>query len=199
MALACHLDFNDCTFQKLPNDGRDAEGDALAIICRRRRTIRATLRPIFTHCKFLGIGQGVHTRYAYVLVEDCYFQGKSGDNDDVDLWGESTPPCVIRNNVFDLPEYDDRINPTRCSAIIEGNIIMGSDDHGMVLRDKGSPLVINNVIIGCSTGGIAVENSCTANSDQQHDRSLRSRRAAVRPGPLGPAVQPQSGRRDRHR
>ena len=39
---------------------------------------------------------------------------------------------------------------------------MGSDDHGMVLRDKGSPLVINNVIIGCANGGIAVENSCTA-------------------------------------
>ncbi len=161
VALACHLDFNDCTFQKLPNDGPKAEGDALAIIADDANH-PGEASANFTHCKFLGIGQGVHTRYAHVLVEDCYFQGKSGDNDDVDLWGESMPPCVIRNNVFDLPEHDDRINPTRCSAIIEGNIIMGGDDHGMVLRDKCSPLVTNNVIIGCASGGIAVENSCTA-------------------------------------
>jgi len=161
VALACHLDFNDCTFQKLPKDGPGAEGDALAIIADDANH-PGDASADFTHCKFLGIGQGVHTRYSHVLVEDCYFQGKSGDNDDVDLWGESTPPCVIRNNVFDLPEYDDRINPTRCSAIIEGNIIMGSNDHGLVLRDKCSPLVINNVIIGCASGGIAVENSCTA-------------------------------------
>ncbi len=161
VALACHLDFNDCTFQKMPNDGPNAEGDALAIIADDANH-PGEASANFTHCKFLGIGQGVHTRYAHVLVEDCYFQGKSGDNDDVDLWGESTPPCVIRNNIFDLPEYDDRINPTRCSVIIEGNIIMGSNDHGMVLRDKSSPLVINNVIIGCASGGIAVENSCTA-------------------------------------
>jgi hypothetical protein len=161
VALACHLDFNDCTFQKLPNDGPHAEGDALAIIADDANH-PGEASANFTHCKFLGIGQGVHTRYAHVLVEDCYFQGKSGDNDDIDLWGESTPPCVIRNNIFDLPEYDDRINPTRCSAIIEGNIIMGGNDHGMVLRDKSSPLVINNVIIGCASGGIAVENSCTA-------------------------------------
>ena len=161
VALACHLDFNDCTFQKLPNDGPNAEGDALAIIADDANHPGDTSAS-FTHCKFLGIGQGVHTRYAHVLIEDCYFQGKSGDNDDVDLWGESTPPCVIRNNVFDLPEHDDRINPTRCSAIIEGNIIMGGDDHGMVLRDKCSPIVINNVIIGCANGGIAVENSCQA-------------------------------------
>jgi hypothetical protein len=161
VALACHLDFNDCTFQKLPNDGPNAEGDALAIIADDANH-PGEASADFTRCKFLGIGQGVHTRYAHVLVEDCYFQGKSGDNDDVDLWGESTPPCVIRNNIFDLPEHDDRINPTRCSAIIEGNIIMGGDDHGMVLRDRSSPLVINNVIIGCASGGIAVENSCTA-------------------------------------
>jgi hypothetical protein len=161
VALACHLDFNDCTFQKLPNDGPGAEGDALAIIADDANHPGDTSAK-FTHCKFLGIGQGVHTRFAYVLVEDCYFQGKSGDNDDVDLWGESTPPCLIRNNVFDVPEHDDRIHPTRCSAIIEGNIIMGGNDHGIVLRDKCSPIVINNVIIGCSSGGIAVENSCTA-------------------------------------
>ena len=161
VALACHLDFNDCTFQKLPKDGPGAEGDALAIIsddADHPGHASAT----FTRCRFLGIGQGVHTRFSHVRIEDCYFQGKSGDNDDVDLWGESTPPCVIRHNVFDLPEHDDRINPTRCSAIIEGNIIMGGDDHGMVLRDQCSPVVMNNVVIGCANGGIAVENSCQA-------------------------------------
>jgi hypothetical protein len=161
VALACHLDFNDCTFQKLPDDGPNAAGDALAIIADDANH-PGDASANFTRCKFLGIGQGVHTRYAYMLVEDCYFQGKSGDNDDVDLWGESTPPCIIRNNIFDLPEHDDRINPTRCSALIEGNIIMGSNDHGMVLRDQSSPLVVNNVIIGCANGGIAVENSCAA-------------------------------------
>ncbi|MEN6424397.1 MAG: right-handed parallel beta-helix repeat-containing protein [Phycisphaerales bacterium] len=161
VALACHLDFNDCTFQKLPNDGPHAEGDALAIISDDPNH-PGDASADFIRCRFLGIGQGIHTRFSRVLVEDCYFQGKYGDNDDIDLWGESTPPCIIRHNVFDLPEYDDRINPTRCSAIIEGNIIMGSNDHGMVLRDKGSPVVANNVIIGCSSGGIAVENSCTA-------------------------------------
>jgi len=161
VALACHVDFNDCTFQKLPNDGPHAEGDALAIISDDPNH-PGDASADFLRCRFLGIGQGIHTRYSRVLVEDCYFQGKSGDNDDIDLWGESTPPCVIRNNLFDLPEYDDRINPTRCSVIIEGNIIMGSNDHGMVLRDKGSPIVRNNLIIGCSSGGIAVENSCTA-------------------------------------
>ena len=32
----------------------------------------------------------------------------------------------------------------------------------MVLRDHGSPIVFNNIIEGCSNGGIAVENGCTA-------------------------------------
>ncbi len=56
---------------------------------------------------------------------------------------------VIRRNLFDVPEHDDRINPTRCSAIIVENVIRGSDDHGIVLRDKCSPVVMNNVIYNC--------------------------------------------------
>ena len=47
---------------------------------------------------FIGIGQGVHTRHSYVLVEDCYFTGHHGDNDDIDLYGESTPVPLILNN-----------------------------------------------------------------------------------------------------
>jgi len=161
VALACHLEFKNCTFRKCPSDDSHAEGDAIAIFSDDQDHPGKASAHIAA-CRFLGVGQSIHTRFAYVLVEDCYFQDKRGDNDDVDLWGESTPPCVIRRNLFDLPEYDDRINPTRCSAIITDNVIMGSNDHGMVLRDKGSPLVMNNLIIGCSSGGIAVENSCTA-------------------------------------
>lgn len=161
VALACHIDVNECTFQRLPNDGARAEGDALAVISddpSHPGEASAEVRG----CRFLKIGQGVHTRYAYVRVEDCYFTGKRGDNDDVDLWGESTPPPRIRHNVFWYPEHDDTINPTRCSAIIEGNLIVGTDDHGIVLRDKASPIVINNVIVDCANGGIAIENSNTA-------------------------------------
>ena len=164
--IKSHVDFEGCIFRWMPDENA-GEGDAVAIFSddpdhpgRSWATFRS--------CKFLNIGQGIHTRFSYVLVEYCYFQGKHGDNDDVDLWGESTepdPPPMIRYNMFDLPEYDDRINPTRCSAIIIGNTIMGSNDHGLVLRDKGDkggPIVINNVIRNCSNGGIAVENSCNA-------------------------------------
>ncbi len=161
VALACHLDFTNCTFQKMPSEDSHAQGDAIAIFSDDQDHPGPASAHI-AGCRFLGIGQSIHTRFAYVLVEDCYFQDKRGDNDDIDLWGESTPTCVIRRNLFDLPEYDDRINPTRCSVIITDNVIMGSNDHGMVLRDKGSPLVMNNLIIGCSAGGIAVENSCSA-------------------------------------
>jgi len=161
VVLASYLDVNDCTFQNLPDDGAGAEGDALAIISDD---------PVYTGnasahikgCQFLSIGQGVHTRYSYVCVEDCFFTGKRGDNDDVDLWGESTPAPLIQHNLFLDPEHDDAINPTRCSAVIVGNFIAGTDDHGIVLRDKCSPTLINNVIFDCRNGGIAIENSCEA-------------------------------------
>ena len=161
VALACHLDIEDCTFRNLPDESAGAEGDALAIISDDQDhpgDASANIRG----CEFLSIGQGVHARYAYVLVEDCYFTGKRGDNDDVDLWGESTPTSLIRNNLFLNPEHDDMINPTRCSAVIVGNIIAGSDDHGVVLRDKCSPVMMNNLIFDCSSAGVAVENSCQA-------------------------------------
>lgn len=159
VVLASHVDFEKCVFRELPSAG--GEGDALAIISDDPNypgNASANIR----FCRFEDIGQGIHTRYAYVLVEYCYFVHKNGDNDDVDLWGESTPPCLIRYNLFDEPEHDDRINPTRCSAIIIGNVIRKSDDHGIVLRDKCSPIVMNNFISNCASGGIAVENSCTA-------------------------------------
>lgn len=161
VVLACHLDVNDCTFQKLPGDTATDEGDAIAVVSDdpdHPGDASAHIRG----CKFLAIGQGVHTRHAYVLVEDCHFTGKRGDNDDVDLWGESTPPPMIRRNTFWHPEHDDAINPTRCSAVIVGNLIVGTDDHGIVLRDECSPILINNVIVDCANGGIAIENSCTA-------------------------------------
>ena len=54
------------------------------------------------------------------------------------------------------------INPTKCSAVIVGNIIAGSDDHGIVLRGRCFPVLMNNVIYDCSSAGIAVENACDA-------------------------------------
>jgi len=161
VALACHLDIENCIFRNLPDESGGADGDAIAIISDDQEhpgEAAATIRG----CEFLSIGQGVHTRYSYVLVEDCYFTGKRGDNDDVDLWGESTPAPLIRNNLFLNPEHDDMINPTRCSAVIVGNVIAGCDDHGIVLRDKCFPVLMNNLIVDCRNAGIAVENSCEA-------------------------------------
>jgi len=161
VALASHVDIEKCVFQKLPDESANAEGDAIAIIADDPvHPGEATAQ--IKGCQFLSIGQGVHTRYSYVLVKDCFFTGKRGDNDDVDLWGESEPAPLIQNNVFLNPEHDDMINPTRCSAVIIGNVIAGSDDHGVVLRDRCFPIVMNNLIYDCSSAGIAVENSCEA-------------------------------------
>jgi hypothetical protein len=158
--LASHVDFEKCVFQRLPATG--GEGDAIAVMSDDA-TYPGNASANIRSCRFLDIGQGIHTRYSYVLVEYCYFQGKNGDNDDVDLWGESTPPPLIRYNLFDVPIEEDRINPTKCSAVITENVIKGSNnDHGIVLRDKCTPIVTNNVIYNCPNGGIAVENACTA-------------------------------------
>jgi hypothetical protein len=158
VSLASHVDFEKCVFRNLPSAG--GEGDAIAIISDdlyHPGNASANIR----NCRFLDIGQGIHTRFSYVLVEGCYCMGKHGDNDYVDLYGESIPPPLIQNNML-LNCHDDMINPTKCSAVIIGNILMGSDDHGVVLRDKCSPLMINNIIYNCSSAGIAVQNQCDA-------------------------------------
>lgn len=160
VALASHLDIEECTFRNLPDTSSSAEGDAIAIISDDPQYPGAASANI-RKCQFLSIGQGVHTRFSYVLVEGCYFMGKRGDNDYVDLYGESDPPPLIIKNIFGTC-HDDAINPTRCSAIIIGNIIYGSDDHGVVLRDKSQPVMINNLIYNCTSGGIAVQNQCDA-------------------------------------
>ncbi|MBN1807237.1 MAG: right-handed parallel beta-helix repeat-containing protein [Sedimentisphaerales bacterium] len=161
VVLASHVDIEKCTFRNLPDESANADGDAIAIISddpNHPGNATANIKS----CQFLSIGQGVHTRYSYVLVEDCYFTGKRGDNDDLDLYGESLPAPLIRNNVFLNPEHDDMINPTKCSAVIVGNIIGGCDDHGIVLRDKCYPVLMNNVIYDCRNAGVAIENSCEA-------------------------------------
>jgi hypothetical protein len=160
VALATHLDIEHCTFQNLPFNTGTRDGDAIAIISDDA-VFSGPASANVRNCRFVTIGQGVHTRFSPVLVEYCYFADKRGDNDDVDLYGESTPPPVIRFNTF-LPGHEDKINPTRCSAIIYGNLVMGSDDHGIVLRDKGRPIVFNNLIINCSSAGISVQNQCDA-------------------------------------
>jgi len=160
VALASHLDIEGCTFQHLLGGSTNAEGDAIAIISDDP-VLPGNASANVRNCQFLSIGQGVHTRYAYVLVEDCYFTGKRGDNDHVDLVGESTPTPLIRNNLF-TDSHDDMVHPTACSAIIVGNVMWGCDDHGVVLRDKCYPVVMNNLIYDCASGGIAVQNQCDA-------------------------------------
>ena len=161
VAIASHVDIDNCLFHKLPDDSSRAEGDAIAIISDDP-DVPGEATANIRRCDFIGIGQGVHTRYSYVLVEECYFTGHNGDNDDIDLYGESTPPPLILNNLCVNPGHDDMINPTRCSAILIGNVIAGSDDHGIVLRDKCKPILINNLIYDCASGGIAIQNQCDA-------------------------------------
>jgi hypothetical protein len=165
VALGCHLEIEGCVFQNLPAAG--GEGDAIAIISDHPdptntnlwNSASATVR----NCQFLDIGQGVHTRYAYVLVEGCTFISHNGDNDDVDLYGESGPVPVVRNNLF-LYAHDDFINPTRCSALIMDNVFVGTNDtdHVIVLRDVCRPIVVNNVLYRGNSGGIAIQNGCEA-------------------------------------
>jgi hypothetical protein len=160
VALATHLDIEGCTFQNLPYNTGAKDGDAIAIIADDIQFPGAASAHVW-NSRFTSIGQGVHTRFSYVLVEYCTFSDKHGDNDDVDLYGESTLPPVVRFNMF-LPGHEDKINPTRCSAIIYGNIVNGSDDHGIVLRDKCAPIVFNNLIYNCASAGISVQNQCDA-------------------------------------
>ncbi len=160
VSLGTHLDIEGCTFQNLPYSTGSRDGDAIAIISddvQNPGPASAHIR----NCRFISIGQGIHSRYSPLLVEHCTFSDKRGDNDDIDMYGESTPAPVIRYNNF-LPGHEDKINPTRCSAIIYGNIVNGSDDHGIVLRDRGRPIVFNNLIINCSSAGISVQNQCDA-------------------------------------
>lgn len=159
--LASHADFTSCIFRNLTDAGSLAEGDALAVISDDPATPGAASAR-FDRCRFLSIGQGIHSRFSYILVENCFFTGHQGDNDDIDMYGESTPPPLIRNNVFLDPVDDDMINPTKCSAIITGNTISGGKDHGIVLRDAGSPIVMNNLIFNCVAAGISVQNQCDA-------------------------------------
>jgi hypothetical protein len=160
VSLGTHLDLEGCTFQNLPSNTGSRDGDAIAIISDDPQFPGPASAHIW-NCRFISIGQGVHTRFSPVLVEYCVFSDKHGDNDDVDLYGESTPVPVIRYNTF-LAGHEDKINPTRCSAIIYGNFISGGDDHGVVLRDKCSPIVFNNVISNFTAAAISVQNQCDA-------------------------------------
>ena len=106
--------------------------------------------------------------------------------------------CVIRNNIFDLPEHDDRDQSDPMLGPHRGQPHRGQrrPRHGPARqglahrdqqrhhrlrqrRDRGRELVYGD-------------------PDQQHDRPLRPGRASVRPRPLGPAVPPQSRRRHGH-
>lgn len=165
VALGSHIDVNWCVFQNLPAPA--GEGDAIAIISDHPDPTDTNLwnsaSGTVRNSRFIDIGQGIHTRYAHVTVEHCYFSSHNGDNDDVDMYGESAPPPMVRSNIF-LHAYDDFINPTRSSAIIMDNIFVGSSetDHGIVLRDQCRPIVMNNILYRCGAGGIAIQNGCEA-------------------------------------
>ena len=119
------MSISRCTFRNLPDEGA-REGDALAVISDDPLNPGAASAHL-DGCQFLSIGQGVHTRHSHVLVENCFFTGHRGDNDDIDMYGESMPPPLIRNNVFTNPGHDDMINPTRCSAIMWGTLFRRRD------------------------------------------------------------------------
>ena len=169
VALACHLDLEGCVFRNLYDSaGTSPVGDAIGIFSDDL-VHRGPASAHIQGCQFRYIGQGVNTRYAYVLVENCYFVGKTGDNDDVEMYGESSlyglPSPEVRYNFFDIPCYDDRVHPTRCSAIIHDNIIYGDPSHGdhcIVLRDTCCPIVYNNVMYNSPSGGISIQNGCDA-------------------------------------
>jgi len=160
VALATHLDIDNCTFQNLPYNTGSRDGDAIAIISDDVQFPGPASAHIW-NSRFISIGQGIHSRYSSLLVEYCTFSDKRGDNDDIDMYGESTPVPVIRYNTF-LAGHEDKINPTRCSAIIYGNFISGGDDHGVVLRDKCNPIVFNNIISNFTAAAISVQNQCDA-------------------------------------
>ena len=156
VALASHLDVENCLFTNLFSAGGVREGDAFAIVSDDYQ-FPGTASATFRSCRFEAIGQGIHTRFSYVLVQNCFFTAKNGDNDDIDLYGESMPVPLILNNTF-IGGVEDKVNPTRCSAILMGNVFAGSPDHGVVLRDKGYPVVINNVFSNCAAAAISVQN-----------------------------------------
>lgn len=161
VAVASAVNFDGCTFQNLPDGSGTREGDAVAIISDDPQN-PGEAKGHFKDCRFISIGQGIHTRFSHVLVEFCHFTDHHGDNDDIDLYGESDPPPMIQFNQFINPAHDDAINPTRCSAIIIGNFLTGGDDHGIVLRDQCTPIVMNNFISNFAAGGISVQNQCDA-------------------------------------
>jgi hypothetical protein len=160
VSLGTHLDIEGCTFQNLPFATGSRDGDAIAIIADDR-DFSGPASAHIRNCRFIAIGQGIHSRYSPLLVEHCTFSDKRGDNDDIDMYGESTPAPIIRYNTF-LAGHEDKINPTRCSAIIYGNFISGGDDHGVVLRDKCNPIVFNNIISNFTAAAISVQNQCDA-------------------------------------
>jgi hypothetical protein len=161
VAIGTAVDFENCLFQNLPDSSGSREGDAIAIISDDPQNPGPATAHL-NRCRFVSIGQGIHSRFSHILVENSFFTDHHGDNDDLDMYGESTPPPLIRSNVFLNPAHDDAINPTRCSAVIIGNTLSGGDDHGIVLRDRCSPIVMNNFISNFASGGISVQNQCDA-------------------------------------
>jgi len=151
--VGSHLDVDECTLQKLPEESATAEGDGMDFSGGATGHIM--------NSRFLGLGEGVHMDHSYVLVENCLFTDIRGDNDGVDMDGESDPVPVVRNNLF-IGSADDTVHADRCSAIITGNVVANCNDHGIVLRNTCTPYLANNLVYNCRSAGIAIENQCLA-------------------------------------
>ncbi len=151
--VGSHLDVDGCTLQKLPEESATAEGDGMDFSGGATGHIM--------NSRFLGLGEGVHMDHSYVLVENCLFTDIRGDNDGVDMDGESDPVPVVRNNLF-IGSADDTIHADRTSAIITGNVVADCNDHGIVLRNTCTPYLANNIVYNCRSAGIAIENQCLA-------------------------------------
>ena len=61
--ISSHVDFDACTFENLPDGGSNAEGDAIAVISDDIEVPGPATAHI-TRSSFVGIGQGIHTRYS---------------------------------------------------------------------------------------------------------------------------------------
>lgn len=159
--LAGEAAFHWCQFRNLPDAGGTGEGDAIAVIGDDPENPGPAGAEV-VGCRFERIGQGIHSRFASLRVENSSFSGHNGNNFDIDIYGDGKTPPILRQNRFELPMVGAVIGVTRSSAVLVGNRIEGSPDHGIVLRDRGSPVLINNLISGCQAGAISVQNQCDA-------------------------------------
>jgi len=141
--VTSELDVYKCTFRNFPDESDAATAPGIWLIAGSSAQIRDSL--------FSSMGAGVHTDQDYVVVENCVFTNLHGDNDAVDVNGESVPSSVVRNNLI-LTSGDDGIDVDRCSPLISGNLIYFCADKGISISNGANPRIENNVVASNATG-----------------------------------------------